>query len=68
LTRAPNLSHAFGPFTMNPGPVDESIAMTNTLTHYLNFIWAGLMKHGQTGGIVPSQRVLIAKMIAPVPR
>jgi len=41
--------------------------MTNTLTTYLNFLWAGLLKHGQTGGIVPSQRFLIAKMIAPVP-
>ena len=26
-----------------------------------------MVKHGQTGGIVPSQRFLIAKMIAPVP-
>jgi phospholipid N-methyltransferase len=34
---------------------------------YLHFFWAGLVKHGQTGGIVPSQRILIAKMIAPVP-
>jgi phospholipid N-methyltransferase len=34
---------------------------------YLNFLWAGLVKHGQTGGIMPSQRFLIAKMIAPVP-
>ena len=41
--------------------------MLNTLTTHLNFFWAGLVKHGQTGGIVPSQRFLIAKMIAPVP-
>jgi phospholipid N-methyltransferase len=41
--------------------------MTNSLTTYLNFLWAGLVKHGQTGGVVPSQRFLIAKMIAPVP-
>ena len=41
--------------------------MTNSLTTYLHFFWAGLVKHGQTGGIVPSQRFLIAKMIAPVP-
>jgi phosphatidylethanolamine/phosphatidyl-N-methylethanolamine N-methyltransferase len=34
----------------------------------LRFIWAGLAKNLQTGGIVPSQRFLIAKMIAPVPR
>ena len=40
--------------------------MTATLWTYLDFLWAGLLKHGQTGGIVPSQRFLIAKMIAPV--
>ena len=48
-------------------PVDERASMTNTFTTYLNFFWAGLLKHGQTGGIVPSQRFLIARMIAPVP-
>lgn len=41
--------------------------MTNTLTTYLNFLWAGLLQHGQTGGLVPSQRFLIARMIAPIP-
>ncbi len=41
--------------------------MTNTLATYLNFLRAGLLKHGQTGGLVPSQRFLIAKMIGPVP-
>jgi phosphatidylethanolamine/phosphatidyl-N-methylethanolamine N-methyltransferase len=41
--------------------------MSNTAAAYLHFFWAGLVKHGQTGGIVPSQRFLIAKMIAPVP-
>jgi phospholipid N-methyltransferase len=41
--------------------------MPNTLTAYLNFLWAGLWKHGQTGGIMPSQRFLIARMIEPVP-
>ena len=41
--------------------------MTHTFTSYLHFLWAGLVKHGQTGGIMPSQRFLIAKMIAPVP-
>jgi phospholipid N-methyltransferase len=39
----------------------------NSVAAYLNFFWAGLVKHGQTGGIMPSQRFLIAKMIAPVP-
>ena len=41
--------------------------MSNTAARYLHFFWAGLVKHGQTGGIVPSQRFLIAKMISPVP-
>ena len=41
--------------------------MSDTAARYLHFFWAGLVKHGQTGGIVPSQRFLIAKMIAPVP-
>jgi phospholipid N-methyltransferase len=41
--------------------------MSNTLTPYLNFMWAGLRRHGQTGGILPSQRFLIDRMIAPVP-
>ncbi|HEU5070716.1 MAG TPA: L-histidine N(alpha)-methyltransferase [Verrucomicrobiae bacterium] len=40
--------------------------MTNTLMTHLNFLWAGLRQHGQTGGLVPSQRFLIARMIAPV--
>ena len=39
----------------------------NSVAAYLHFFWAGLVKHGQTGGILPSQRFLIAKMIAPVP-
>jgi phosphatidylethanolamine/phosphatidyl-N-methylethanolamine N-methyltransferase len=39
----------------------------NSVAAYLHFFWAGLLKHGQTGGIMPSQRFLIAKMIAPVP-
>jgi phospholipid N-methyltransferase len=40
----------------------------NSVTAYLHFLWAGLVKHGQTGGVMPSQRFLIAKMIAPVPQ
>jgi phospholipid N-methyltransferase len=42
--------------------------MANHLAACLHFFWAGLVKQGQTGGIVPSQRFLIAKMIAPVPK
>jgi phosphatidylethanolamine/phosphatidyl-N-methylethanolamine N-methyltransferase len=47
--------------------INKIIAMSNTAATYLHFFWAGLARHGQTGGIVPSQRFLIAKMIAPVP-
>jgi phospholipid N-methyltransferase len=43
-------------------------AMSNSVTSCLRFFWAGLVKHGQTGGIMPSQRFLIAKMIAPIPK
>jgi phospholipid N-methyltransferase len=45
----------------------ELIALSNPVATYLRFFWAGRVKHGQTGGIVPSQRFLIAKMIAPIP-
>lgn len=31
------------------------------------FIWAGLSRQRQTGGIYPSQRFLVRKMISPVP-
>jgi phospholipid N-methyltransferase len=41
--------------------------MTSALASYWRFLLAGLMKSGQTGAIVPSQRFLTAKMIAPVP-
>ena len=41
--------------------------MSNTLASYLHFMCAGLVKIRQTGAIVPSQRFLISKMIAPVP-
>jgi phospholipid N-methyltransferase len=43
------------------------VSLSITAATYLRFFWAGLARHGQTGGIVPSQRFLIAKMIAPVP-
>src|SRR5881296_1109398 len=43
------------------------MAMSKILASYLHFFWAGVVKQGQTGAIVPSQRFLIGKMIAPVP-
>ena len=42
--------------------------MTHTLAGYVRFLWAGVRKRSQTGGLLPSQRFLIGKMIAPVPR
>jgi phospholipid N-methyltransferase len=41
--------------------------MQNAVANYLHFMWAALAKLRQTGAIVPSQRFLIEKMIAPVP-
>ncbi len=40
--------------------------MANSITTHFHFLWAGLSKHRQTGGLVPSQRFLIGKMLAPV--
>jgi len=42
--------------------------MASTLTRFLDFFCAGLFQHGQTGGIVPSQGFLIARMMAPIPQ
>ena len=41
--------------------------MSNAVASYLQFMGAALVKFRQTGAIVPSQRFLITKMIAPVP-
>ncbi len=41
--------------------------MSEIFARYLHFFWAGLSKHNQTGGIIPSQRILIDKMLLPVP-
>ena len=45
----------------------NGIAMHNVVTNYVHFMWAALLKLRQTGAIIPSQRFLIEKMIAPVP-
>jgi phospholipid N-methyltransferase len=42
--------------------------MDNIWASYGRFLVAGLLRHHQTGGIVPSQRYLVETMIAPVPR
>jgi phospholipid N-methyltransferase len=59
--------HKARPDCAGPGD-NENKTMSNAFTPYLNFFWAGLLKQGQTGGLVPSQRFLIAKMITPVPQ
>src|ERR1051326_5915871 len=46
----------------------ERMPVSKTLASYRRFLVAGLIKQGQTGAVFPSQRFLISKMIAPVPR
>ena len=41
--------------------------MAKRLKSYVQFFWAGLRNHAQTGAIVPSQRILVDKMIDPIP-
>ena len=41
--------------------------MSNAVAGYLHFMGAALVKFRQTGAIVPSQRFLIDRMIAPIP-
>ena len=43
------------------------MALSDVLSGYLHFFWAGLVRHLQTGSVVPSQRFLLDKMITPVP-
>jgi len=52
------------PFT---GAVHAEKALSRTLGIYWRFFVAGLTRHLQTGGIVPSQRILINQMISAVP-
>src|SRR5258708_38365395 len=47
--------------------VDEKLFMHNTLANYWRFLLAGIIKQGQTGAVIPSQRFLIARMIEPAP-
>lgn len=39
-----------------------------SLASYIHFFFAGLLKQGQTGGIVPSQKFLVEKMLSPIPQ
>src|SRR5436190_22509452 len=47
--------------------VEEKLFMHNTLASYWRFLLAGIIKQGQTGAVIPSQRFLIARMIEPIP-
>ncbi len=42
--------------------------MSRTLVQYWRFFCAGLVYQAQTGAIVPSQRFLVTKMLAAIPR
>jgi len=53
--------------TPEPGLDHDRNAMHNAVANYVHFMRAALVKFRQTGAIVPSQRFLIEKMIAPVP-
>jgi phosphatidylethanolamine/phosphatidyl-N-methylethanolamine N-methyltransferase len=46
----------------------ERVDLFRALTTGLHFTLAGLLKPWQTGSIVPSQRFLVGRMIAPIPR
>ncbi len=54
-------------YTDKPRPTLQPISISKALAGYLHFFWAGLAKQGQTGALVPSQRFLIEKMLAPIP-
>jgi phospholipid N-methyltransferase len=43
------------------------MALPNIFGTYWRFLLAGLFNQGQTGGVVPSQRFLVSKMLLPIP-
>jgi phospholipid N-methyltransferase len=49
------------------GPVSQTAFTGATLQQHWQFLCAALTKRGQTGAIVPSQRMLVDRMIAPIP-
>ncbi len=52
---------------MNSTFESKNSTFTGTITGYLLFFRAALLRQRQMGAIVPSQRFLVSKMIAPVP-
>lgn len=54
-------------YTHRPRAPLPPIPLSRTLAVYLHFFWAGIAKQNQTGSVLPSQRFLIDKMIAPIP-
>jgi phospholipid N-methyltransferase len=46
---------------------DFTMSMSNAVADYVHFMCTALLKMRQTGAIVPSQRFLISKMLAPIP-
>src|SRR5437660_8528085 len=53
--------------THRPRSPLQPISISRTLAGYLHFFWAGVAKQNQTGALLPSQRFLIEKMLAPIP-
>lgn len=47
---------------------DGHKSFSKSFLSYLHFFCAGLVHHAQTGGLLPSQKFLISKMISPIPR
>ena len=45
---------------------DHDMPVLSEFVTCAHFLWAGLVRQRQTGGIVPSQRILVDKMIAPI--
>ena len=46
---------------------ERTVISKLTLGSYWRFLIAGLLQQAQTGAVVPSQRFLISKMLAPIP-
>ena len=66
-----NLPHwgrtRFGPESGLWGSTGLVMPKTEFMAGYLQFFWAGVVKHLQTGSVIPCQRFLVQRMIAPIP-
>lgn len=66
-----NLPHwgrtRFGPESGLWGSTGLIMPKTEFMAGHLQFFWAGVVKHLQTGSVIPCQRFLVQRMIAPIP-